>query len=83
MNNLLKDHEGTSAFIENIIVYVETSEVHEQRRKRVLEMLKDARLKLEEKCKLRQTPQATWLTSMVSDLTQKRCHKKHLAATEH
>lgn len=56
MNSLLKDHTGTTAFMDDIIVYEETPEVHDQHLKRVLQTLKDAGLKFnEEKCKLRRT----------------------------
>ncbi|KAI2646083.1 Retrovirus-related Pol polyprotein from transposon opus [Labeo rohita] len=56
MNNLLRDHEGTAAYMDDIIVYGETQEVHDRRLQRVLKTLSDAGLKLnEDKCLLRQT----------------------------
>uniref|UniRef100_A0A3Q1F8V9 Reverse transcriptase domain-containing protein n=1 Tax=Acanthochromis polyacanthus TaxID=80966 RepID=A0A3Q1F8V9_9TELE len=41
MNKLLKGHEGTAAFVDDIIVNGETSDVHEQRLQRVLQTLRD------------------------------------------
>uniref|UniRef100_A0A8C1XAL3 ribonuclease H n=1 Tax=Cyprinus carpio TaxID=7962 RepID=A0A8C1XAL3_CYPCA len=56
MNILLRDHEGTAAYMDDIIVYGVTPEVHECRLGRVLSTLSDAGLKLnEDKCLLRQT----------------------------
>lgn len=56
MNILLRDHEGTAAYMDDIIVYGETPEVYECRLGRVLSTLSDAGLKLnEDKCLLRQT----------------------------
>ena len=56
MNNILKDHEGTAAFMDDIIIYGETTAVHDQRLKRVLATLKEAGLRLnEQKCKIRHT----------------------------
>lgn len=56
MNNVLKDHKGTAAFMDEIIIYGETPEVRDQRLNKVLQTLKAAGLKLnEEKYKLRQT----------------------------
>uniref|UniRef100_A0A8C1MGR5 Gypsy retrotransposon integrase-like protein 1 n=1 Tax=Cyprinus carpio TaxID=7962 RepID=A0A8C1MGR5_CYPCA len=55
MNNLLRDHEGTAAYMDDIIIYGETPEIHDCRLKRVLKTLSDAGLKLnDDKCLLRQ-----------------------------
>lgn len=55
MNNLLRDHDGTAAYMDDIIIYGETLEIHDCHLKRVLKTLSDARLKLnDDKCLLRQ-----------------------------
>ncbi len=48
MDNYLRDHEGTAAYMDDIIVYGETQEVHDHHLQRVLKKLSDARLKLNE-----------------------------------
>lgn len=55
MTELLKDHEGVSIYMVNILIYSDTTEEHEVRLQKTLETLKKAGLKLNhEKCLLRQ-----------------------------
>lgn len=55
MTELLKYHEGVAIYMDDILIYSDTPEEHEERLQKVLDTLKNAGLKLNhEKCLLRQ-----------------------------
>uniref|UniRef100_A0A3Q3K885 ribonuclease H n=1 Tax=Monopterus albus TaxID=43700 RepID=A0A3Q3K885_MONAL len=66
MSELLHGHEGTVVYMDDILIFGETQEIHDQRLKRVMETIKAAGLKLnKDKCRLSQ-PELNFLGQVVT-----------------
>ncbi|XP_062849175.1 uncharacterized protein K02A2.6-like [Trichomycterus rosablanca] len=66
MSELLRGHDGTVVFMDDILVTGETQEIHDQRLKQVMETIKAAGLRLnKDKCRLSQ-PELNFLGQVVT-----------------